>query len=246
MDRIIKISLSLFIIILVSFIALIGYTGYVETAYRSSLSSTYSYTCTLTTDSPLTNLTLFIPIPADPSGNSPIITQMSAHEISGVPLSWKTELYDTGKSTLVKIQVPALVLPAGTSTQNPFSITIFTNVTSKALIDTKNPMKNSPMFHPVQDPKKTECKDSGTAAGGGQCYTYLTSLFANYEADPNAAVTFRSTLTGKNTWTIFEPKENEYRTSVYLLMFGEQKGWTPVAGYLEEGIGVYDAPGQTP
>ena len=244
MDRIIKITLGLFIIILVSFVALTGYTGYVENAYRSTLSSTYTYTCTLTTDSPLTNVTFFIPIPADPSGNSPIIAQMSAHELSGVPDTWKTELYDTGKSTLVKITVPELVPPDGTSSKNPFSITIFTNVTSKALIDTKDPVKNSPMFRPLQDLKKTDCKDSGTAAAGGQCYTYLTSLFANYEADPNAAITFRSTLMGKNTWTIFEPKENEYRTSVYLLMFGEQKGWTPVAGYLEEGIGLYDAPGK--
>ena len=66
MDRIIKITISLFVIILVSFVATAGYTAYVEHAYRSSLSSTYSYTCTITTDSPLTNVTFFLPVPAKP------------------------------------------------------------------------------------------------------------------------------------------------------------------------------------
>jgi len=242
MDRIIKITISLFIIILVSFVALVGYTGYIDHAYRSSLSSSYSYTCTITTDSPLTNVTFFLPVPADPNGNSPVIAQLSSHQITGVPDTWTTDLYETGKATLVKITIPSLVPPSGTTTKNPYSITLSTNVTSKGIIDTMNPVEKSPMFRPVQELKPTDCKDSATTASGGQCYTYLTSLYAKYEADPNAAVTFRSSLTGKNSWTIFDPRTNEYRTSVYLLMFGEQKGWTPLAGYLEKGIGSYDAP----
>jgi hypothetical protein len=242
MDRIIKITLSIFIIVLVTFVAVEGYNGYVENAYRTSLTSTYSYTCTITTDSPLTNVTIFLPVPADRTGNSPVIAQLSAHEVSGVPDSWKTELYETGKSTMVKITIPSLIPPEGTSEKNPFTVTMYTNVTSGNLIDTRNPVENSPMFRPVQDIRNTDCKNSGTTAPGGTCYSYLTSLYANYQADPNAAVSVRSTLTGKNQWKIFEPKENEYRTDIYLLMFGEQKGWTTVAGYLEAGTGAYDAP----
>ena len=108
MDKIIKITLGIFIVLLVAFVASAGYSAYVENTYRTSLSSSYSYTCTITTDSPLTNVTLFIPVPADPAGNSPIIGEFSAHTISGVPDTWKTELYDTGKATLVKITAPSL------------------------------------------------------------------------------------------------------------------------------------------
>jgi hypothetical protein len=171
MDRIIKITLGIFIIVLVTFVALVGYTGYVENAYRTSISSSYSYTCTITTDSPLTNVTLFIPVPADRAGNSPVIAQFSAHTIAGVPGSWKTELYDTGKATLVKITTPSLVPPAGTSPNNPFSITLYTSVTSKRVIDTENPVENSPMFRPVQSMETTACTDSRTAGYGAQCYT---------------------------------------------------------------------------
>lgn len=242
MDRIIKITLSLFVIILVSFVATAGYTAYVDHAYRSTLSSTYSYTCTITTDSPLTNVTFFLPVPADPAGNSPVITRMSSHEVSGVPDSWTTELYETGKGTFVKVTTPSIVPPAGTTTKDPYTIALLTDVTATTPINTRNPANESPMYRPVKDLKPAECRDSSVPAAGGFCSTYLTTLYASYQADPNAAVSFRSTLTGKNSWTIFEPKSNEYHTSVYLLMFGEQKDWTPVAGYLETGIGSYDAP----
>jgi hypothetical protein len=242
MDRIIKITLGIFIIVLVTFISLVGYTGYVENAYRTSFTSTYSYTCTITTDSPLSNVTLFIPVPADMTGNSPVIAQISAREITGVPVSWKTELYDTGKATLVKITTPSIVPPAGTSPKNPFSVTMYTNITSKQVIDTENPVENSPMFRPVQKVETTECKDTDIAGTSARCYIYLTALYADYRADPNATVTVTSALTGRNEWKISEPKENEYRTGIYVLMSGDQKGWTTVSGNLEKGIGAYDAP----
>lgn len=242
MDRIIKITMSLFLIILVVFVSVVAYTGYVENAYRSSLTSTYSYTFTLTTDSPLTNVTMFLPVPADPTGNSPVIARFSSHEIAGIPETWKTELYEAGKGTYVKVTTPSLVPPAGTTRQDPYTITLYADIPSGKLIDTMDPVTKSPLFRPIQDITATECRDPATSAAGGQCFTYLTSLYAKYDADPNAAVSFTSTLTGNNSWKIFRPEANEYRSSVYLLMFGEQNGWTQVAGYLEKGMGAHDAP----
>lgn len=242
MDRIIKITVGLFLIILVIFAGVTAYNFHVEQAYRSTLSSTYSYTCTLSTDSPLTNVTLFLPVPADATGNSPVIERLSAQQIHGIPEIWRTELYETGKGTFVKVTTPEIIPPPGTTTKDPYTITLSAEIPTKRLIDTSDPVAKSPLFRPVQDLKPAECRDGTTGASGGQCFTYLTTLYAKYDANPNAAVTFRSDLTGKNAWTIFEPRTNEYRTSVYLLMFGEQRGWTPVAGSLEQGIGAYDAP----
>ena len=246
MDRIIRITLGIFMIVLVAFVAFAGYAGYVGNAYRTSLSSSYSYTCTITTDSPLTNVTLFIPVPADMAGNSPVIAQFSAHTIAGVPDSWKTELYDTGKATLVKITASSIVPPAGTRADNPFSVTLYTNVTSNRVIDTENPVENSPVFRPVQNVKTTACNDNRTAGSGARCFTYLTAVFADYRANPNAAVTITSSLTGRNAWNIFGPQENEYQTSIYVVMYGDQKGWTTAGGNLEKGIGAYDVPDISP
>lgn len=242
MDRIIKLTLGLFVILLVSFVAVTAYNGYIGQAYRSTLSSTYSYTCTISTDSPLTNVTFFLPVPADPTGNSPVIERMSAQQIPGIPDSWRTELYETGKGTFVKVTAPEIISPAGTTTKDPYTIVLSAEIPSKRLIDTSDPMTKSPLFRPVQDLKPAACREGASGTAGGQCFTYMTTLYAKYDTNPNAAVTFRSDLKGKNSWTVFEPKTNEYQTSVYLLMFGEQAGWTPVAGYLESGIGSYDAP----
>ena len=76
MDKIIKITLGIFIVILVAFTATVAYNAYVKTVYQNSLASTYSYTLTITTDSRLDNVTFFIPVPDSRTGNSPIVAEV--------------------------------------------------------------------------------------------------------------------------------------------------------------------------
>ncbi len=113
MDNIIRVTLGLLLVILIASAGVFSYQVFVDRAYRESLSSTYSYTCTITTDSPLANVTLFIPVPADPAGNSPVVAGFSARAITGIPGDWETTLFDTGKATLVKITTPAITPPPG-------------------------------------------------------------------------------------------------------------------------------------
>ena len=243
MDRIIKISLGLFMVILVVFVSVVSYQVFVEKAYVTSLSSTYSYTCTITTDSPLSNVTLFLPVPADPSGNSPIVAQFSAQDIAGLPDDWTVTLYDTGKSTMAKITTPLISPPAGTSPEKPYVILLSSEMKSDKVIDTREPIQNSALFRPVRDLRQVSCPpDSSLVKGTPQCYHYLTSLYADYQATSNASVTITSSLTGKNSWKIFEPKSNEYTTTINLLMSGENHGWSTMKGTLTNSFGNYDAP----
>ena len=246
MDRIIKISLCLFMVILVVFVSVVSCQVYVEKAYRTSLSSTYSYTCTITTDSTLSNVTLFLPVPADPSGNSPIVAQFSAHDIAGLPKDWTVTLYDTGKATMVRITTP-VITPVGTIPEKPFTILLSSEMKSDKVIDTREPIKNSALFRQVRDLQLVSCPpDSYEEKGTPQCYRYLTSLYADYQAPSNATVNISSTLAGKNSWKIIEPKSNEYTTSVNLLMFGDIHGWSTMNGTLTTSIGTYDVPFSLP
>lgn len=240
MDRIIKITLGLFIVILVLFTGTFMYNSYIQNTYRSSLSSTYTYTCTISTDSPLYNVTLFIPIPTDKAGKSPIVSQFSAREVPGVPSTWKTSVLGSQKVTMLEITTDAIVPPAGTSAKNPYVISFGTELRTKEPIDTVNPVLNSAMFRPVQNAGTAACRAGSPP--GASCYTYVTSVYADYTANPNAEVKFASTLAGRNSWKIFEPKSNEYRTEVSLLMFGDNHKWTMAQGFLETGIGANDAP----
>lgn len=243
MDKIIKIALGLLTVILIAFISLIAYQGFVESAYLNSLSSTYSYTCTITTDSTLTNVTLFIPVPADPLGNSPIVTRFSAHAIAGLPDDWTVTLYDTGKATMVKITTPAITPPGGTSPAKPFTLTLSSEMKSDKLIDTREPINNSAMFHPVKELQLVACPPgSSLVQETPQCYRYVTSLYADYEAAPGASVNITSTIVGRNSWNIFEPGSNEYTTVTSLLMSGSHKGWATMKGRLTSGIGTYTTP----
>jgi len=243
MDRIIKISLGLFMVIFVVFVSVVSYQVFVEKAYRNSLSSTYSYTCTITTDSTLSNVTLFLPVPADPSGNSPIVAQFSAHAIAGLPENWTVTLYDTGKATMVRITTPLITPPVGTSPEKPYVILLSSEMQTDKVIDTREPLKNSALFRPVRDLQQVSCPpDSSLVKGTPQCYHYLTSLYADYQSPSNASVTITSSLTGKNSWKIFEPKSNSYTTSISLKMSGDRHSWSTMNGTLKKSIGIYDAP----
>jgi len=242
MDRIIRISLGLLLIILVVFVSAVSFQVFVEKAYLSSLSSTYSYTCTITTDSPLVNVTLFLPVPADPSGNSPIVAQFSAQNITGLPEDWTVMLYDTGKSTLVQITTPAIIPPPGTTPEKPYRLLLSSDMKSDAIIDTREPIKNSAFFRPVRDLTLVTCPQNSPEQGTPQCYHYLTSLYADYQAPGNATVTITSNVTGKNSWKIFEPRSNEYTTSVTLQLSGTTHGWSTMKGALTSNTGMYDAP----
>ncbi|MHB8162777.1 MAG: hypothetical protein ACYDDV_00335 [Methanoregula sp.] len=247
MDKIIRITLGLIIVLLVAFVASVSYTGFVEQAYRTSLSSTYDYSCTITTDSQLTNVTFFIPIPADPAGNSPIVARYSAQEIEGHPADWKVTLFDTGKATLAKITTPAIIPPKETSPSHPYTIRLSITADSKTVINTQTPVETGVMFRPVQDIQKVNCPAVTTKASGEPlCYQYVIPVYADYQAPMNASVSIASSLRGKNSWKIFEPQFNEYDADISVLMFGDNHGWTVMKGTLQSNQGVENVPTYSP
>jgi hypothetical protein len=239
MDKIIKLSLGLLLVILIAAVSVFSYQAYVEKAYRESLSGTWSYTCTITTDSPLSNVTLFLPVPADPSGNSPVVTGFSTRNIAGIPDDWEVTLYDTGKATMVKVTTPEI---PSTGT-NP--VRLLSDSDAAMAIDTLDPLNNSALFRPVGELVQVPCAAGSAVQGSPVCYRYVTQLYADYEAAPGASVTVSASLVGRNTWRIFEPGSNEYVTGVTLQMSGEQHGWSTMSGTLTRGIGQYDTPSIT-
>jgi len=243
MDKIIKISLSLFIVIIIAFTSVVAYQVAVETAFLNSLSSTYSYKFTITTDSKLSNVTLFIPVPADPRGYSPVVAGYSARNIAGIPDDWTLTLYDTGKATMVRVVTPAINPPVGTSAANPFTLTLSSDMKSGMVINTREPANNSAMFYPVRNLQPVSCSPAVPAGKGSpQCYRYITSLYADYAAAPDASVNVTLTIIGKNSWKIFETGSNEYATATNLQMTGSRHGWETMTGTLTTGVGNYDTP----
>jgi hypothetical protein len=243
MDIVIKYAGGLLIIIFVLFVSIAAYHAFVEKAYRESLTSTYSYTYTISTDSVLSNVTLFIPVPSRSTGNSLIIEQFSVRGIEGIPVEWETTLIGSNKGTYVEIKTPVIV-PVQTGTiKNGSIIELSLHMTSPRLVDTQNPQDNDAVFHPMKDMRIVDCPARvNDTTGKGACYSYVSTVYADYSASPNARVTISSDIIGKNTWKIFEPAENEYHAAISVLMFGDNHGWITAKGFLETGIGSYNAP----
>jgi hypothetical protein len=247
MDRIIKITVGLFTVILVLTAAFHGYSGYVSGMYERTTMSTYSYSLSITTDHPLTDATFFIPVPADLKGNSPVVSQYSSRSMPGMFGSWQATLFDTGKATLLKLHIPLLSLPHGYGPGNPYTVTIGGVLPSETTIDTVNPAENSPVFRTLQDLRQVSCAGAGAGNGGSpRCSTFATSLYADYMADPGTAVTITSAITGVNRWTVFEPASNEYTSVISVQMQGENHGWVTMKGTLAGGIGSYGFPFRLP
>ncbi len=239
MDKIISITLCVFVIILAAFAGFFVYYTYVDASYRNTFSGTYSYTCTVTTDAPLYNVTFFIPVPVDPAGNSPMVSAFSINTMNGVPQTWDTTLFDTGKSTLLKITVPAVNPPQGTTVSHPSTVVFSSETASPSPVDTLNPVEKSLMFRPVLDLKERACSQE-RAGGSTRCFTYTTAVYAEYQTAAETIVTITSAVTGKNSWTVFEPRSNEYHTDVSLSLKGEHHGWAMLDGELMTGFGTYE------
>lgn len=243
MDKIIKISLALLIVILIGFTSTGVYQAVVESRYLKSLSSTYSYTLTITTDSNLSNVTLFIPVPADPHGNSPIVAGISAQALAGLPDDWTVTLYDTGKATMAQVTTSAILPPKGTDAANPFTVTLSSETQSEEVINTREPIDNSALFHPFRELRPVACPPAvSLSEGQPQCYQYTTSLYADYDTVPEASVSITSTIIGRNSWNIFEPGSNEYTSTTSLLISGSRSGWEVMKGTLTSGVGTYETP----
>jgi hypothetical protein len=245
MDKIIKTALGLFIIILVIFVTLVSYSAYITMTYRNSLTSTYEYTCTISTDDVLSNVTFFFPVPADVNGNSPVVTQISKQVVSGVPAGWNLTLYDTGKATLLKVSARTVGQSAINVSVQPTTITFSVNVSSPVLIDTASPVDHAAVFRPIQSIHAASCPagDSTSATSTPACYQYLTSIYADYTTASGTTVTISASVTGTNSWTIFSPASNEYRNTIGMLtLHGGNHGWVTTLCWIESGLGSYDAP----
>jgi hypothetical protein len=239
MDPVLRNTLGLFMILVIIFTSVVSYNGFVEKSYHDSLASTYSYTLSLSTDSLLSNSTFFLPVPADPSGNSPVVSHYSAGNTTGLPEDWTVALYDTGKATLVKITSPGIGSLQNTSPQRPFTVILSLDLETKEIISTRDPVNTSALYRPIQSLHDVGCPAAGSPVQDSpRCFRYLTSLYADYQAPPGTIVNITSTITGKNSWKIVNNEFNEYHSSVTVVMNGAQKGWTVMAGELEQGRGT--------
>jgi hypothetical protein len=211
--------------------------------YDMSFSSSYDYDVMLTTDSTLSNVTLYLPIPVI-NNTSSVGTDIVEHHFNDDDPSWEYALVDTEYGLMLSMKNEKIEPKYTTSnkysvkTQLP-SIDLSTMVFSNQAIDTMNPLGNEMVLMPKYN-LTHNVNASGAYSRTSEQLDYESRMYAYYETSSDANVSISIYLNAHNQWWIGGWQYNSYWETMEIMLSGPQDGWTTVNGQLVTGEGTYE------
>ncbi|AKB69358.1 hypothetical protein MSMAL_2815 [Methanosarcina mazei LYC] len=202
--------------------------------------SSYDYYIELTTDSTLSNVTLYLPLPVI-NNTSSVGTDIVEHHFNDYDHSWKYTLVDTEHGLMLSIKNEKIEPKYATRSRdsktilspNMFSMTLFTNQT----IDTMNPLSNEMVLMPKYNLTQNVTRRPYPPAS--EIFDYESKMYAYYDTSSDANVSISIYLCGMNEWWIGGWQHNSYWEDMEIKLSGSQAGWTTVNGQLFTGEGTY-------
>lgn len=195
--------------------------------YNRSLRSSYDYDVVLTTDSTLSNVTLYLPLPVI-NNTSSVGMDIVEHHFNNNEPSWEYALVDTEHGLMLSMK-----------NEKPRGIDLSTIVFSNQTINTINPLGNEMVLMPKY--KLTHNVDAGGVySRTSEQFDYESRMYAYYETSSNANVSISIYLDARNEWWIGGWQSNSYWEVMEIKLFGSQNGWTTVNGELVTGEGTYE------
>ncbi|KKG09788.1 hypothetical protein EO98_02710 [Methanosarcina sp. 2.H.T.1A.6] len=211
-----------------------------ERIYERNHMSSYDYRIELTTDSTLSNFTLYLPLPVI-NNTSPVGTDIAENHFNDYDRSWKYALVDTEHGLMLSINNEKIEPKYATRSRDSkkilhpsiFSMTLFTNQT----IDTMNPLGNEMVLMPKYNLTQNVTRRPYPPAS--EIFDYESKMYAHYDTSSNANVSISIYLHGSNGWWIGGWLYNSYWENMGIKLSGPQAGWTTVNGQLFTGEGTY-------
>ena len=235
MDRTLSGVLAILVVASVIFLAAVSITLYTEITYRATLSSVYDYRVSITSDTPLRNVTLYLPIPTRGTEGSAVLEAIGAGGLRGLPAGWKTSLIGTEKITMLEVTAPAM---AASPVGRPYLLSV--SVPTTGPIDTRNADTAGVVLAPSAVRVPAECGNiNGQTSQDTRCGLYKGSAYADFAATGNVRLSVFIFLTGRNSWDVFGPSSNEYQDGLQVTFTGAERGWQTGDGLLVTGIGDY-------
>lgn len=239
-----KIGIGLVLLMIISVVLLsFWWQDQKQKMYDRSLRSSYDYNVMLTTDSTLSNVTLYLPLPVI-NNTSSVGTDIVEHHFNNNDPSWEYALVDTEHGLMLSMENEK-VEPKYT-TSNKYSkkiqcpsIDFSTIVFSNQTIDTMNPVGNALVLMP----KYNLTHNAGASEAYSPQYkqlNYESRMYAYYETSSDANVSISIYLSARNEWWIGGWQSNSYREDMEIKLFGSRDGWTTASGELVTGEGTYE------
>ncbi|MGA2934947.1 MAG: hypothetical protein ABSD81_07315 [Methanomicrobiales archaeon] len=235
MDRTLFRVLAVLAVVSVIFLAAISINVFMEITYRATLSSTYEYRVSITSDTTLENVTFYIPVPAKGPEASAVLQGIGAGDLQGLPQGWNISLIGTEKFTMLAVTAREI---ASSPVGRPYLLSV--NARVDGPIDTRNAGTGGLVLVPAAKRTPAVCGNMDSQASPEmRCELYQGSTYADFTAPGNVHLTIFTFLTGRNTWDVFGPSSNEYQDGLQVSFSGGTRGWQTGDGILVTGIGDY-------
>ena len=235
MDRTLRLVLVVLVVASAVFLAVFSLTAYIGMTYRATLSSTYEYRVSISSDATLENVTLFLPIPERRPGISAILEEIGAGNLRGLPRGWNISLIGTRKFTMLEVDAREI---APTPVREPYLLSV--NATVRGPIRTKNAGTEDLVIEPAAAGTPVACGDTvAQESPDVSCVLYEGPVYAGFTGPVNAHLRIFIFVDGQNSWDVFGPSSNEYQDGLQVSFSGGARGWQTGKGILVTGIGDY-------
>ncbi len=230
-DRILVVLIGLLAVLFVVMAGPFIVSSSLERVYNATRTSELHYTLTLTTSSSLHDVTLFVPLPTDKSGSSPIIQKLGAENMSAPIQGFTTSIFGANNESYIRLSTEYLPGPTGTE-EAKYIIAL--SADSPAL-NTLFPLQYDYTLLPKQDLTEVSCGPDANRQP--LCFQYQTLVYAAYTTGPDAQVRVQANLAAANHWTLLGDYTNGYTDSLGIILQGNATGWHTASGNLVTGLG---------
>jgi hypothetical protein len=231
-DHVLRAVIAILAIVTVVLAGPFMVSSVLEKVYDSSRESELSYTLTITSTSVLSGLTLFIPLPTDGRGISPVIHLLGTGNQSALLDRCSIAIYGANNESYLKVSTDFLPGPLNaTGMMHSFTITA-----SSPALNTRLPLRYDYTLLPKEDLTVIPC---GTDQGSDQssCFTYQSLIYASYNTSSDARVEIRADLSGTNQWKILQEYRNGYTDTLSVVLYGPVRGWHVADGIMVTSLG---------
>jgi hypothetical protein len=227
-DRVLQAVIAILVILTIMLGGPFMVSSILEKVYYSSRVSELSYTLTITSSSELSGVTLFIPLPTNGRGISPVIEKIGTENQNSLFDRCSVSIYGANNESYLKVSTDLFPGPANT----PAATYSFTITETSPALNTRLPLQYDYTLLPKQNLTMISC---GTDQIGYQisCFNYQSLVYASYNASSEARVEIHVDLSGTNQWKILQEYHNGYTDTLDLVLHGPRRGW-----YIADGLMV--------
>jgi hypothetical protein len=231
-DRILR---GLIVFLVIAFVVLAGpfiASAVLEKAYESTRESELRYTFTITTSSALSEVNLFIPLPTDGEGLSPIIQMLGSGDQSVTFEGYPVSIYGANNESYLKVSTNLLPGPSNTTDARYF----FSVVAASPALHTRLPVQYDYTLLPKRNLIEVPC-GADLCSGQPLCFQYQSLIYVSYHTSLDTRVEIQADLLGTNRWRILQGYRNEYADNIDVILQGPVSGWYAADGNLVTSCG---------